>query len=90
MSVSALTAAAMLACTSPTEPVLDAIQLSKGHGAPSGAHYNLNIIGVPQEKTADMDGNSGHRLFVNLEGKSRIMLEKGESFAVLDANGTDG
>lgn len=80
----------MLACTSPTEPVLDAIQLSKGHGAPSGAHYNLNIIGVPQEKTADMDGNSGHRLFVNLEGKSRIMLEKGESFAVLDANGTDG
>jgi hypothetical protein len=60
-----------------------------GNGAPSGAHYNLNIIGVPKEKTADMDGNNGHRIFVPLEGKTKILLQEGD-FAVLDANGTDG
>jgi hypothetical protein len=64
-----------------------------GNGAPSGAHYNLNIIGVPKGKTADMTGNNGGRIFVKLDGKSRIMLTPapvGQSFQVLDANGTDG
>jgi hypothetical protein len=60
-----------------------------GNGAPSGAHYNLNIIGVPKTKSADMTGNSGHRIFVPLEGKAKILLSPGD-FAVLDANGTDG
>ena len=64
-----------------------------GNGAPSGSHYNLNIIGVPKNKTADMVGNQGHRIFVKLEGKSKIYLKEapeGEGFQVLDANGTDG
>jgi hypothetical protein len=56
----------------------------------NGAHYNLNIIGVPKEKTAAMDDNNGHRIFVNLEGNTKIMLAEGEPFQVLDANGTDG
>ena len=60
-----------------------------GNGAPSGPHYNLNIIGVPKDKTATMDNNSGHRIFVKLDGKSRILLTEGP-FQVLDANGTDG
>ena len=60
-----------------------------GNGAPSGAHYNLNIIGVPKDKSADMDGNNGHRIFVNLVGNTKIMLGMGE-FEVLDADGTDG
>lgn len=60
-----------------------------GNGAPSGQHYNLNIIGVPRGKTADMTGNSGHRIFVPLYGKAKILLFKGD-FQVLDANGTDG
>ena len=61
-----------------------------GNGAPSGAHYNLNIIGVPKSKTADMTGNSGHRIFVKLEGNTKIMLAEGSDFQVTDANGTDG
>jgi hypothetical protein len=64
-----------------------------GNGAPTGSHYNLNIIGVAKSKTADMDANHGHRIFVKLEGKSKIYLKEapeGESFQVLDANGTDG
>jgi hypothetical protein len=60
-----------------------------GNGAPSGAHYNLNIIGVPKNKTASMTGNDGHRIFVPLGGKTKILLSPGD-FQVLDANGTDG
>lgn len=61
-----------------------------GNGAPSGAHYNLNIIGVPKGKTASMTNNDGHRIFVNLGGISKIYLSQGTTFNVLDANGTDG
>lgn len=61
-----------------------------GNGAPSGAHYNLNIIGVSKDKTAFMDSGSGHRIFVPLYGKIKVNLLPGTDFAVLDANGTDG
>ena len=60
-----------------------------GNGAPSGAHYNLNIIGVPKSKNPDFSGGNGHRIFVPLEGRTKILLRMGE-FDVLDANGTDG
>lgn len=60
-----------------------------GNGAPSGAHYDLNIIGVPKGKTADMTGDNGHRIFVPLDGSTKILLSPGD-FQVLDANGTDG
>ena len=65
-----------------------------GNGAPSGAHYNLNIIGVSKDKSPTFDGGSGRRIFVDL-GKTgvvantRINLIEGD-FAVIDANGTDG
>lgn len=60
-----------------------------GNSAPSGAHYNLNIIGVPKNKSASMTGNQGHRIFVKLEGKTNIGLAEGPDFQVIDANGTD-
>lgn len=60
-----------------------------GNGAPSGAHYNLNLIGVPKGKTADLSTSNGRRIFVPLVGNVKIMLSKGE-FDVLDADGTDG
>jgi len=84
---------------SPRIPILSGVAempsqvaFAQGHGAPHGPHYNLNIIGVPKDKTADMDNNHGHRIFVKLWGKSKIWLAlapEGESFQVLDANGTD-
>jgi len=75
----------------PTEPEnVGTFPVFKGNGAPSGAHYNLNIIGVPRDKTADMDNNNGHRIFVKLDGKTKILLMEGDDFQVLDANGTDG
>ncbi|MBI4333312.1 MAG: hypothetical protein HY673_18765 [Chloroflexi bacterium] len=60
-----------------------------GNGAPSGAHYNLNIIGVPKAKTADMTNADGHVIFVSLNGQTQIQLSEGD-YQVLDANGTDG
>ncbi len=71
--------------------------LVTGSGAPSGTHYELEIIGVPQIKTADMTGNNGHRIFVGLGSQNdtvgtKIMLQQSTdgTFGVLDANGTDG
>lgn len=60
-----------------------------GNGAPSGAHYNLNIVGVDNPKTADMQDSSRHTIFVPLWGKCNIELVKapeGESYRVLDGN----
>ncbi len=65
------------------------VSTTTGNGAPSGPHYNLNIIGVPHDKTASMDNNDGHRIFVKLDGTVKILLTQGD-FQVLDANGTDG
>lgn len=69
-----------------------------GNGAPSGSHYNLNIIGVAKEKNPDMNGGDGHRIFVGLGSRkaepvsTKIMLSQSTdgTFKVLDANGTDG
>ncbi|KKR80710.1 MAG: hypothetical protein UU26_C0011G0001, partial [Candidatus Daviesbacteria bacterium GW2011_GWC1_40_9] len=60
-----------------------------GSGAPSGTHYNLNIIGAPKGKTASLTESSGHRIFVPLTGSCKIKLSMGD-FAVLDGNCTDG
>ncbi|HEU5303980.1 MAG TPA: hypothetical protein VFU40_04995 [Gemmatimonadales bacterium] len=74
--------------------VPSALNASTGNEAPSGAHYTLNIIGVPKDKSPNLTGGSGHRIFVDL-GKTgepaptRINLIEGD-FAVTDANGTDG
>lgn len=63
-----------------------------GNGAPSGAHYNLNIIGVEKNKTADMTSSNRHTVFVelnNAEGThSNIYLTRGD-FQVCDGNAFD-
>jgi hypothetical protein len=60
-----------------------------GNGAPSGPHFDLNIIGVPKDKSPKLGGGDGHRIFVPLSGTTKINLSEGD-FAVLDANATDG
>ena len=94
-------ALSLAGCTSdPTSSTPTSMQVpstlnaTTGNGAPSGAHYTLNIIGVPKDKSPDFTGGNGHRIFVDL-GKTgalantRINLIEGD-FAVTDANGTDG
>jgi hypothetical protein len=83
-------AAATAACGLAVSPASSLAVVSQtGNGAPSGAHYNLNIIGVPKNKTADMTGDNGHRIFMPLDGHSKTMLTEGD-FQVLDVSGTDG
>ncbi len=68
-----------------------------GNQLPSGAHYNLNIIGVENPKTADMTGSDRHTIFVALgkngTAQSSIWLVPATSsdnnFQVCDGNGFD-
>ena len=86
-----------LAPSSSSPPAL-AVETT-GSGAPSGAHYSLNIIGVAKAKNPDMGGAGGNVIFVSLGSKdgaavtTKILLEQSANageFAVLDKNGTDG
>ena len=52
-----------------------------GNGAPSGSHFNLNIIGVPKDKTADMNNNDGRRIFVELVGGQSASSLSGTDFS---------
>jgi hypothetical protein len=90
MSVSRIALCAALAAAGLGTTVGPAVagNTSTGNGAPSGAHYTLNVIGVSKDKTAAMDGNNGSRIFVPLWGKAKINLTEGD-FGVIDANGTD-
>jgi hypothetical protein len=69
-----------------------------GNGAPSGAHYNLNIIGMPRSKDNPMTNSNGHTIFVPLKGRATINLINsevhtatcnGKEFKVVDHNATD-
>jgi hypothetical protein len=61
-----------------------------GNGAPSGSHYTLNIIGVPQGKTADMTGNNGSRIFVLLNGGEDATSLNGKAYSDLNKVNTIG
>jgi hypothetical protein len=54
-----------------------------GNGAPSGSHYNLNIIGVSKDKTADMTNNDGHRIFVQLTGGEDATTLNKQDFSLI-------
>jgi len=62
---------------------------STGNGAPNGGHYNLNIIGVSNPKTASLDDSNRHTIFVPLSGSCQIKLAEGD-YQVLDGNCFDG
>lgn len=64
-----------------------------------GQHYNLNIIGVPHGKKADMTGSNRHTIFVPLGKNGDIKsckisvirnVASPDQFQVLDGNATDG
>src|SRR5438067_13922579 len=64
-----------------------------GNGAPNGAHYHLNILGVENPKTDPMPGSDRQTIVVALGNKnsavtSKIYLTQGD-FQVCDGNGFD-
>ena len=46
-----------------------------GNGAPSGPHYNLNIIGVEKAKEAPLTGSERHTIFVALGKGGQVTSE---------------
>ena len=77
------------------------LPISAGNGIDdNGKHYTLNLLGKDwNHGTSDITsyesdpawGGNGHRIFVKLSGKTRIMLfESEDGFGVIDADGTDG
>ncbi len=87
--------AAVVAALSGTA-VAAAQKASTGNGAPSGPHFNLNIIGVSHDKNPNMNGNgSGNVIFVDLGTRTgdavttKILLSQAADgvFDVLDKNG---
>jgi hypothetical protein len=67
-------------------PIYDS---SAKKNAPSDTSYNLTLIGVSKNKTAEISYDKGNRIFVPLWDYSRIMLTGG-NYKVLDADATDG
>jgi hypothetical protein len=67
-----------------------------GNGAPTGAHYSLNIIGVDNPKNSTLTDSERHTIFVALGSKKQddlavttdIWLTAGP-FQVCDGNGFD-
>ena len=94
-AVGLLAAAALLGCDAERTmvPTMDrSPTVAQGNGLPNNGHdrlYKFNLIGVPRAKNPDMTGDAGKRMFVKLEGPSKIYLAPGE-FDILDANATDG
>jgi hypothetical protein len=99
----AVGALAGVACTSPTGSqdagtlsqdagTLSAAVSQTGNGAPSGQHFNLNIIGVEKGHTADNSSSNGRRIFVPLGSNGtaacNIFLHEG-AFDVTDYNCLD-
>ena len=51
-----------------------------GNGFPTGGQdYRLNIIGVPKDKAAPMDDNSGRRIFVQLQSDNVVTTPGGKN-----------
>src|SRR5258708_12863934 len=70
-----------------------------GNGAPSGTHYDLNIIGVTKGKNPPLTGSNRHTIFVplvsdqgaldtDLASGADILLTQG-AFTVCDGNAFD-
>ena len=59
----------VVGCENLVDPVTQGSTLeAKGNDFPDGPHdFNLHIIGVPRDKSADMDNNNGRRIFVRLD-----------------------
>jgi hypothetical protein len=57
----------------PTEPQSTELSAELGNGYPMPSFdYKLNIIGVPKDKSAEMDNNNGRRIFVQLYSDNEV------------------
>lgn len=83
LGLSAVVAFTFAACDDqPTEPEQQAQfkpdKLGNDYPA-ANFEYKLNILGVPQGKSADMDNNNGRRIFVMLDGGEEVTNKGGKN-----------
>ncbi len=58
-----------------------------GNGAPPGAHYNLNIIGVENPKKAEMRDSKRHTIFMPLVADKSSGRHSKKNISDVDSNG---
>src|SRR5712692_5298169 len=85
----------VLACAAVTLGAAVTSMAQTGNGAPSGAHFELGIIGVSNPKTQPLTGGNRHTIFVGLGSAKKgvsvitpMYLTQG-AFGVCDGNGFD-
>jgi len=93
-AASAMAATFLVGCNTdePTNPTPEVgnLQAALGNGFPKGGHdYQLLLIGVPKDKTADMDNNNGRRIFVQLESDNVVTNPGGKNNHLGKGGGDD-
>jgi hypothetical protein len=79
MALAALVGCSSEEATTPT-PEAPGMQADLGNGYPYPGHdFQLLLIGVPKNKTADMDNNNGRRIFVQLYSDNVVTSPGGKN-----------
>jgi hypothetical protein len=87
-------AVTLVACnetpTNPATAASDRPSFDLGNGYPQDQFdYSLQIIGVPQDKSATMDNNNGHRIFVQLYSDNTVTSPGGKNNHLAKGGGND-
>ena len=87
-------AVTLVACNeTPTNPVTaasDHPSFLLGNGYPQTQFdYSMQIIGVPKDKSATMDNNNGHRIFVQLYSDNTVTNPGGKNNQLAKGGGND-
>lgn len=53
-------------------------------------NFNLSIVGVPENVKPEISAKEGNQIFVPVQGKSKILLQEGQEFSVVESNATAG
>ena len=76
--------------TTPTTAAPGGPAFLLGNGYPQDQFdYSLQIIGVPQDKSATMDNNNGHRIFVQLYSSNTVTNPGGKNNSLAKGGGND-
>jgi len=74
----------------PTDPQNGNLQTNLGNNFPQpGFDFKLNLIGVPQDKSAAMDNNNGRRIFVLLDADNEVTNPGGKNNHLSKGGGND-
>jgi len=89
-ALATLTVGCTETATTPMTAAPDGPAFLLGNGYPQGGHdFSLQIIGVPQDKSATMDNNNGRRIFVQLYSDNEVTTPGGKNNHLAKGGGDD-